>query len=387
MSIQALSSFGAQSIAIDFGGVALGSAASYNTSVLVYDIASLKNLAVSGVNGSTSLGSVTIAGLQTYLIKVVARPATTARYIIGNASCVGVKLNPNGTLGLLNAGGLTGTSSTALTDTTAVYEIGIVAATGVNITQLYINGVLEVDDQTPSSQNQPNVIGPADTIADTYEVYFGLMVFDNATLQAGVRGKWLGPASDSSVGAGWTDSGGGTTNLYQSIDNTPPTGIADTTSNAGHQIRNASNANSYALNLSTYTAVGIDAGATINAVLPYILTGAPVSTGAKTGTLALTNPTMAATAFAAGGVTGAFWSGTAAGTFPTGWKFTKYGVVSGAGVALGTAPVATVAISGGTNSRIAMVCAVGMYVLYTPAVVSGYPALQPRAAFGLLGVM
>lgn len=177
----------------------------------------------------------------------------------------------------------------------------------------------------------------------------------------------LAPVSDNAVGSGWTTSGASGSNLFSNVDNEPPTGIADTTSNEGHQIRNASsNTASYDCNLNDYTTAGVPTGATINVVDPIIATAAPVSTGAKTGSVGIvSNPNIANIALTAN--SNQFWTGTAAGTYFTGWKWSHGTVTYAPSVTLGTDPVMRVTITGGTASRIAMVCFMGMYVDYTPS--------------------
>jgi len=200
-----------------------------------------------------------------------------------------------------------------------------------------------------------------------------------------VNNTWCGPGAvvlllptaDNAVGTNWT-RGNGTVisggNGFQSVDNTPPIGVADL-SGAGadsSQLRNAgSNANSnYDATMQTYTAAGVPAGATINAIIPWVWTGAPVVTSAKLGTFGVvSNPTIASVSFAAGGTAGAFWSGVAAGTFPTGWKPSSGTVTENPSVTLGTAPVMRVT-QVTSSTRIAMFCFMGMYVDYTPAAVA-----------------
>lgn len=181
----------------------------------------------------------------------------------------------------------------------------------------------------------------------------------------------LKPTADSTVGTGWTNDQAATTNLFNSVDNTPPIGIADTTSGGGtHQIRNAtSNANvNYDATMTTYSAAGITANDIINLVLPVINTSAPVSTSAKQGTVGVaSNPTITNIALGALGTSGAFWGGTAAGTYPTGWAKWSFGTITyNPAVTVGTAPVMRVT-QVTSSTRIAMVDAMGIYVDYTPA--------------------
>jgi hypothetical protein len=178
----------------------------------------------------------------------------------------------------------------------------------------------------------------------------------------------LKPTADSAVGTGWVTGAGGSTSLFAAVDNTPPVGVADT-GTATSQIRNAtSNATSYDATMTTYTAAGAGAGATVNAVLPVIATAAPVTTSAKQGTVGVvSNPAITNVALGATGTAGAFWSGLAGGTYGAGWKWSNGTMAEAPSVTLGTAPVMRVTNST-ASTRIADVCAMFMYVDYTPAV-------------------
>lgn len=179
----------------------------------------------------------------------------------------------------------------------------------------------------------------------------------------------LKPTADSAVGTGWTNDNAASTGLFASVNSTPPVGIADTTSGGGgHQIRNAtSNANvNYDATMTTYSAAGIAAIDTINAVIPWVFTAAPVTTGAKQGTVGVvSNPAISNVALSATGTAGAFWSGFAAGTFGGGWKSSQGTVSNAPSVTIGTAPVMRIT-QVTSSTRIAMCCFMGMYVDYTP---------------------
>lgn len=193
--------------------------------------------------------------------------------------------------------------------------------------------------------------------------------------------KLLTATADSAIGTGWITSGNNVTNLYTNINNIPPLGIADVVNNEGHQIRNGSNiANSvYDATLTSYSAAGLAASDVINVVHPVVMTAAPVSTTAKQGTVgAVSNPAGSLGALSAGGTAGAFWSGLATGTYPSGWKSSLgppvYGDITSGN--RGTAPV--VRINQVTaNTRIAMVTLLGLYVDYTPSTAPPYLPYRP----------
>ncbi|HET9613852.1 MAG TPA: hypothetical protein VFP22_03480 [Candidatus Limnocylindrales bacterium] len=194
----------------------------------------------------------------------------------------------------------------------------------------------------------------------------------------------LSPTALSAGGTGWTDDQAASTAaaLLAAVDNTPPNGIADTTAGGGnHQDRNAtSNASSNLdMTMTTYSAAGIGVGDTINVIDPIVATAAPVSTSAKAGTVGVvSNPAIANVSLGAGGTSGAFWSGTAAGTYPTGWKISHGTTTYAPSVTVGTAPVMRVT-QVTSSTRIAMVCFMGMYVDYTPLVAAFIPPSNQMA--------
>jgi hypothetical protein len=211
--------------------------------------------------------------------------------------------------------------------------------------------------------------------AVSYVIYVDDLVLNDSGGSA--QNSWPGlgkqvlllPISDNAVGTGWTLGSGGTTNLFDAVNNIPPAGVADpgTTS----QIRNAaSNLNAYAANLTTYSTAGLTALDTVNVAQMWCITAAPVTTSAKSGSLTLSNPTLAKTSF------GTFYSGVNAGTYATGWAFKSSAIQYAPSVTVGSSPVMTVT-QDTSSTRIAMVCFMGMYVDYTPAVVTQVPYTNP----------
>lgn len=182
------------------------------------------------------------------------------------------------------------------------------------------------------------------------------------------------PTADSAVGTGWT-LGTGTAISGNSgstaVKNTAPVGVADLAAGSDtKQIRNASaNANvSYDATMTTYAAAGLTPADKVNIVVPIIATAAPVSTGAKQGTVGVvSNPAITNIALGAGGTSGAFWSGAAGAGYPTGWKISYGTFTYSPSVIVSTAPVMRVT-QVTSSTRIAVVCFMGMYVDYTPGV-------------------
>lgn len=184
----------------------------------------------------------------------------------------------------------------------------------------------------------------------------------------------LKPTADSAVGTGWLKGNTGAAPLWQNLDDTPPTSATDLTANADTmQIRNAtSNANSnYDATMTTYTAAGANATDIINVIIPYCVTGAPVTTNAKQGTVGVaSNPTITNIALSATGTSGAFWAGAACGAYPTGVKWSAGTATYNASVTKGTAPVMRVT-QVTSSTRIAIVAEMFMYVDFTASPAPG----------------
>lgn len=327
----------------------------------------------------------TPAGVVSALMRVASAASNHGR----------IQLNNNGTLTLhRNATGFAssqiGSASTALVaNTWHRIELGWRVASGSG--DDYLEGVLDGVSFASSSatnlgtaamsQIKIGVGGLEDTDPPTetnFVVYMDDIAINDSsggsqtTFPGDGNVALLFPTADSARGSGWVGGAGGTTSLFDAVNNTPPVGVADTGTNAS-QIRNATAAanSNMDFTMTTYTAAGLGSSDTVNVVDPVVWTAAPVTTSAKQGTVGVvSNPAITNVALAAGGTAGAFWSGTAGGTFISGWKVSHGTVTYAPSVTMGTAPVMRVT-QVTSSTRIAMVCSVGMYVDYTPAAAGG----------------
>lgn len=303
------------------------------------------------------------------------------------SAAVSVKLTSTGTLQLWNDVSNTqigsDSASALVADSTTWYRIEfylLLASGSIDETQL------RLDDVTVAS-----ISGAA--IADSVQANLDVGWFEapgvNANMwiddvaindSTGTEQKtWAGsgkvvllkPISDNAGGTGWT-LGTGTAlggNGFTSVDNVPPVGVADLAAGSDpKQIRNAASAanSNYDANLATYTTAGIKQADTLNALVPIVATAAPVTTSAKQGTVGVvSNPAIANVALGAGGTSGAFWSGLAGGTYPTGWKWSFGTTTYHPAFTVGTSPVMRIT-QVTSSTRIAVVCSMGLYVDYTP---------------------
>lgn len=333
--------------------------ASYDTTVYRTGGRSLKYVAASGVSSAAAISAASGNFVRFYL-RVTARPSTTARVIFGaSGNALQIRLNPNGTLAIYFAAALVGTSTTALTDTSRWYRVEARALSGTSVVLLRIDGVDEVTG-TISSTSWTYQFGASDTVADTYTINVADVTSDTTTFPGEGSVQLLVPNGDSARAAKWTAGTSGTTNLWDAVDNLPPTGKVSpqtTTSAITHAGSGAGNED-YDASLPSYSSL---AAASVTAVQMLAYHGEDISTGTKTLQFAIkSNPAGAfSTAESAGGDVGAV------GAWPTNWTLSAITIIESPSVVLGTSPVISVRRNS-TESRLADVCFMGMWVEYIP---------------------
>ena len=306
-----------------------------------------------------------------------------------------LSINTDGSLQLYNGASTVGSASSPLTTNQWHRVEYSIICNGTNqVMSLLVDGVSVASGVSFANTNADYTVqfgwsatgtaGPTKT--GTYYIDDVVFNYDAGGGQTGFPPTdskliLLLPVADSAVGTGWTLGTGTATggNAWAALDNIPPQGVADLTAGSDtKQVRNAAAAANSNLDLSImdYAAAGIAAADTINAVSPLFYTGAPVATSAKAGSFQiLSNPVGASVSLTQ------FYSGAAAGTFPTGWQIvvSTSAIVEG-DIAAGnrsTRPV--VRLQQVTSStRIAMACLASLYVDYTPAAL-------PPSAIALVG--
>lgn len=316
------------------------------------------------------------AGWWHFGLYLVTAPSVT-RQLVGLSASGGanLKITSSGTIQYLLGSTVYATSAALSTNTWywISFESGNSALTNTS-------DFFRVNNATVTRSSDPGAsfatlgiptFGFPSSEASAAECYIDDIMQDDAGFIGNGKVGLALPISDNSIGAGWT-LGTGTaisSNGYDAVNNTPPVGVADLTAGSDtKQIRNAGkNTDAAAFNLTTYTNLGVGSGDTVLAVESLVSTGAPVTTGAKTGSLTISNPTVAKTSF------GNFYQGSNAGTYSTGW--TRYrSLTTSPTVTKGNSPVLTVT-QDTSSTRIAMVCAVGLTVVWSvPA--SSTPAVQ-----------
>jgi hypothetical protein len=198
--------------------------------------------------------------------------------------------------------------------------------------------------------------------------------------QGSVNNTWIGdqkvyvllPTADSAR-ANWTDGAGGTTTLWEAVNNIPPTGVATASSGATNQVENpTSGTASYDATMTTYTAAGVVASDTITALYTVIEAGSSSTTGSDTMTHELvSNPAVAAL--------GTNSVDIVAGTYPASWNRGQGTITENPSVVLGTAPVMRITKTAAVT-RIHTVCFMGIMVAVLPNQPKSAPDSQALTA-------
>lgn len=319
-----------------------------------------------------------------YYVRVTALPTSLSRMLSGDLGSFNtfVNVSSTGALELYEGGSapytLIGTSTTKLTDTTKWYRIELRSGTASLAPILRIDGVDEITGTAGSTLNAFPAFGPGVTEADTYTAYIDDVAGDDADWVGDSQIVLLRPTSDNASG-GWTGGAGGTTNLWDAVDNLPAVGKATANQTNTTNIENAvsSTTDNCDFNLTTYTTAGVPSGSTILSVQAHCRHGEDVATGTKTGALQIvSNPAQSGEdAFTFGNDAGA-----AVDEYSTTWKNTLGTMQASPSVTLGTAPVVRVGKRTATT-RVVLIDAVGMYVEYVAAAAatSLLPPPQPMA--------
>ena len=186
----------------------------------------------------------------------------------------------------------------------------------------------------------------------------------------------LKPISDNARATLWTGGSGGTTSLFDAVENTPPIGTATETdlTQIEHAGGAAGTTDAYDANLTTYTTAGMVSGDTVKVSQLIAVHGEDISTGAKLLNFeVISNPAIAS----AGNVTAGDTSPAALSTYPSEWGAHFGTLVYDSSVTLGTSPVMR-ARRPETASRVASVCFMGLMVEYQPGVATSLPRYDRR---------
>lgn len=296
-----------------------------------------------------------------FYIKFAAIPGAAenpARFFGAAASSLWI--TNGGFIQLKNDANVRATSTTALSLNTW-YKIQVHMTSASLRGRIWINDVLEIDHTGGLSSTQYNWFQSDVSPAPGFQAYvddYSLCT----TLETGdLRCATLVPTSDVQRGS-WTGGAGGTTNLWDAVNNLPPIGTATETNLTQIESADGSGDNTtdeYVAGFPAWNSALSNIDALI-AVRAFISTGEDVATGAKTGSFAITqNPNQGA--YTAITQFGPAASG-ALGTHPIKW-FGYESVVDASAVNVTTTPRVAVRKTD-TGTRVASIDLIKLEVLY-----------------------
>lgn len=319
----------------------------------------------------------------------------TARIICSFPGQYGIRVNTDGTLSLVWGTTVIGSSSAVLSNAT-YYRVELsqtmnTAAGSDDSGAAYLEGVQFASETNVARGNfmaNSFDIGTGDSVAagGVTWLYDDLAINDSTgAAQNGLPGSGkvvlLRPVTpDNARGANWVGGAGGTTNLFDAQDNTPPVGVALASATNTSQIKNVTKdtTGNYDANMTTYTTAGIVANDTIKVVHPHWNIGSSGTTISH-AMLLVSNPA------ANGGTESTSTPSAIAGTYASNWfwLWPAAQIVYSPSPTLGTSPVMRVGKR--TSSTTAAMCdAMGIYVDYTPAVPASLPPSARTARNSLL---
>lgn len=178
----------------------------------------------------------------------------------------------------------------------------------------------------------------------------------------------LNPVSDNAR-TGWTAGAGGTTSLFDALDNRPPVGVVEASATNTSQIHDPTNntTDTFAANLTDYATAGVASQPTL--VEARAVIGNSTTTSRSVAAQSTSNPAITEASQASGT--------TAAATYPTGWTAFSVGIAYAPSVTLGTQPVMRVRKATASTDS-AQCCAMFLVVDHVPPLPPGLG--RPRTA-------
>jgi len=230
-------------------------------------VASLRCNAVSSTITGFVPSSTITGGWIHFGIYVATLPSAT-RTIAGNISngWVGLTITPAGAIEVWTNGANLGTSSAISTGTW--HWIGFRNNTGTGVSWLQVDGADAGISGNGTISSGLQRMGIWDGVAanPAGDIYYDDVIADSAGFLAPSKVDIALPISDNTRTA-VTTGNGGTTNLWDAVNNTPPTGVVSASETATTNIEYpASLTEDYIANLETYTTLGISASDTVLAV-------------------------------------------------------------------------------------------------------------------------
>lgn len=371
MAVTSMSGAEAQLYGLDFGfGGSLFGTTVYSTAQARTGASSIRCNPASGVDEYVVNAYNSGGGYLHFGLRIASLPSVSRR-VAGGTGGNHLRLTSSGTIEYWAHTSLVGASSALSLNTW--YWIGWVAEASITGDLLAIDGTAAVTG-TSSANPGNSAVGFNAGEASAADIYLDDFIRDDAGLLAPSKVDTALPISDNTRTA-VTGGAGGTTNLWDAVNNTPPAGVASASeTNLTNIEYPASATESYIANLETYTTLGVGSNDTILATRGIIRHGEDITTGTKNGTyVGTTNPTQTDnTAFVFGANGGAHAAESGANFWVTLFGTLKTTSLPTSG-SFGTSP--TIQVDRVSESRVGCIDFMGMHVAWTPG--AGGPAANP----------
>lgn len=331
---------------------------------------------VSGATFAFSGGSLGVGYYARAYVRLTANPGGNAGLVVFRdaalAQLVGITMNSSGFLFLNDIAGGTGQvgslspSVLPLSVWNMLELYCLIDSGGTDVCEARLNGVsFAAGSGMTISDNAPTNFSISAGFGNGH--YDDIAVNNSSgnnqnTWPGSGRVVLLLPISDNARDTLWTGGVGGTTNLFDAVNNTPPLGIATETNLS--QIEHAGNAagttDRYDANMTAYSSLGITPKHRITCMLILAADGEDIATGSKLLNYELlSNPVIASSGnVIAGNNPGAL------GTYITNWAIHGGTMIYNPSVALAASPVMRVRRPE-TATRVASVCFMGVYLEFT----------------------
>lgn len=371
MAVSYATGFEAQQAATD--NISLVGTASYSTAQKQTGAASVRCNPATVTNGYIALTGITSLPYLHFSMYVATLPSSSKVIAggIGLAGQLNLRLSSTGALELYDNATLLGTSATTPFASPGWHWVGFRGATGTSVSFVQIDGSDAITG-TATVANTTGIVGFGAADASSVDAYFDDIVIDSAGFLGPSKVDIALPISDFNVTFA-TAGAGGTTNLWQAVDNVPPAGVASASETNTSNIRfpaSPGGTATYEANLETYTTLGVGASDTIIGLQSILRHGEDIATGTKNGSFTgitsnggsgHNNTSQAFTFGNDGGAHGA-----EVGLWAT--KFGDLWTSSFTGITFGNSP--RVAVQRVNESRVGCVDYMGLLVVWTPAVVA-----------------
>ena len=281
MAVTFLTGFEAQAALVD--NITLTGTAAYNATTPRTGAAQIRCSPASGASGYITIPYAS-AGYYHFGLRLGTVPQGMDRLLFGAIASGTINVRQNAGTNNLSIYLNTTQIGSSVSIGSGWYWIGVRAVTGTSVPFLQVDGVTVVTGTATVSAWSGNIgYSGTETPLNTASIDIDDIIVDDAGFLAPSKVALLLPISDNARATLWTGGVGGTTSLYDAVNNTPPAGSAteSNTTQIEHAGGAAGTTDAYDANMTTYTTAGVGATDKVIALQGVIVWGEDIQTGTK----------------------------------------------------------------------------------------------------------